>query len=276
MFELGKWNHLRVMRDSQYGIYLDAGDGGGILLPRSEVPSGTVVDDRLRVFVYLDSDDREIATLARPAAAVGEFARLRVKEVNDLGAFLDWGLSKDLFLPYGEQIKPVTAGLWVNVYLYIDNTGRIAASTRTDRYLEKNPTDIQIGDLVEVLPWRMTDLGMICVLNQQFEGLIHHQDLTQQLKLGHKLPGYIKQVRSDGLISVMLQQPGYDRVSSLAHLILDDLREHKGFCPLNDKSSPEAINERYGCSKKAFKMALGSLLKRDKIDQDDKGIHLVE
>lgn len=276
MFELGQRNRLEVMRESPYGVYLDAGDGSGILLPKSEVQPGTAVGDRLNVFVYLDSQDQEIATLAYAAASVGEFARLRVKEVNDLGAFLDWGLSKDLFLPFGEQGKPVQEGAWVNVYLYIDNTGRIACSTKTDRYLESNPSDLKVGDLAELMPWRMTDLGMLCIVNQRYEGLMHHQDLTSHLKLGSKIPGYIKQIRPDGRIGLMLQKPGYDKVSDLAYLILEDLRENRGFVPLNDKSPPSTINDRYGCSKKAFKMAIGSLLKRDKIDQDEQGLHLME
>lgn len=276
MFELGKRNLLKVLRESPYGLYLDAGDGTGILLPRAEVPPNTHVGDRLRVFVYLDSNDQEIATLQHPLAQVGEFARLKVKEVNDIGAFLDWGLAKDLFLPYAEQRQPVRAGLWVNVYLYIDNSGRIAATTKTDRYLEQNPTDLKVGDMVELMPWRMTDLGMLCVVDHRYEGLIHKQDLTQHLKLGFRTPGYIKQVRDDGRIGLMLQAPGYERVTGLAHMILEDLRESRGFVPINDKSAPDAINERYGCSKKAFKMAIGQLLKKDKIDQDDKGLHLIE
>lgn len=276
MFELGKRNLLKVLRESPYGLYLDAGDGTGILLPNNEVPQSANVGDRLRVFVYLDSEDQEIATLQHPLAQVGEFARLKVKEVNDIGAFLDWGLAKDLFLPYAEQRQPVRSGLWVNVYLYVDNSGRIAATTKTDRYLEQNPSDLNVGDLVELMPWRMTDLGMLCIVDHRYEGLIHRQDLTQHLKLGYRTPGYIKQVRADGRIGLMLQAPGYGRVGGLAHQILEDLRENRGFVALNDKSSPEAINERYGCSKKAFKMAVGQLLKKDKIDQDDKGLHLVE
>lgn len=276
MFELGKRNLLKVLRASPYGLYLDAGDGTGILLPNNEVPQDANIGDRLRVFVYLDSEDQEIATLQHPLAQVGEFARLKVKEVNDIGAFLDWGLAKDLFLPYAEQRQPVRLGLWVNVYLYVDNSGRIAATTKTDRYLEQNPTDLNVGDLVELMPWRMTDLGMLCIVDHRYEGLIHRQDLTQHLKLGYRTPGYIKQVRADGRIGLMLQAPGYGRVDGLAYQILEDLRENRGFVALNDKSAPDAINERYGCSKKAFKMAIGQLLKKEKIDQDDKGLHLVE
>lgn len=276
MFELGKRNLLKVLRESPYGLYLDAGDGTGILLPKAEIPANTNVGDRLRVFVYLDSDDHEIATLKHALAQVGEFARLRVKEVNDIGAFLDWGLAKDLLLPFAEQRQPATPGALVNVYLYIDNSGRIAATTKTDRYLEYSPTDLKSGDLVELIPWRMTDLGMLCIVDHRYEGMIHRQDLTQQLKLGAKTPGYVKHIRPDGRIDIMMQAPGYERVTGLAHLILEDLRDRRGFIPLNDKSTPEAINERYGCSKKAFKMAIGQLLKKEKIDQDEKGLHLLE
>lgn len=276
MFELGKRNNLKVLRDSQFGVYLDAGDGSGILLPRSEVPEGTRIGDRLRVFIYLDSQDQEIATLAHPLATVGEFARLRVKEVNNIGAFLDWGLAKDLFLPYAEQLRALQPGDWVNVYLYLDNTGRIAATARTDRHLESNPSDLNAGDLVELLPWRMTDLGMLCIVDQRYQGLIHRQDLTQHLKLGQKIPGYIKQIRPDGRIGLMLQKPGYERVDSLAYAILEALRDNDEFLPVNDKSAPEVINQYFGCSKKAFKMAVGQLLKRDKIEQDGEGLHLID
>lgn len=274
MFELGKRNQLTVLRESPYGVYLETGDGGGILLPRSEVPEGTKPGDKLRVFVYLDSQDQEIATLAHPKAEVGQFARLRVKETTPIGAFLDWGLSKDLLMPFSEQQRDVTEGLWVNVFIYIDNSNRIAASMKTDRYLESNPTDLNKEMLVEMLPWRMTDLGMLCIINDRYEGLIHRQDLTQHLKLGQRLTGYVKQVREDGQIDLMLTPPGYKRVGSVADKLLAELEANSGFCPLGDKSPPEAINARFGCSKKAYKMAIGQLLKEGKIQIEADGLRL--
>lgn len=276
MFELGKRNELRVLRESPFGVYLDSGDGGGILLPKSQVPEGTQIGDKLRVFVYLDTEDHVIATLAHPLAEVGKFARLRVKAINDVGAFLDWGLQKDLFLPFSEQQKPVTEGTWVNVYLYIDNTSRIAATTKVDRYLESNPTDLSKEMLVEMLPWRMTDLGMLCIINDRYEGLIHRQDLTQHLSLGKRLVGYVKQIRDDGMIDLMLTPPGYKRVGSVSEKLLDDLTQNNGHCPLGDKSPPEAINARFGCSKKAYKMAIGQLLKEGKIKIGDDGLYLID
>jgi predicted RNA-binding protein (virulence factor B family) len=275
VFELGKRNELKVLRESPYGVYLDTGDGGGILLPKGEVPEGTKPGDKLRVFIYLDTEDQEIATLRHPKAELGQFARLKVTSVTQVGAFLDWGLQKDLFLPFGEQQKPVTEGLWVNVFIYIDNTGRLAATTKTDRYLETDTSELAKDMVVEILPWRMTDIGMLCIINDRFEGLIHRQDLTQHLSLGKRIPGYIKQVRDDGRVGLMLQAPGYKRVGSLADQIVADLEAHGGVCSLGDKSDPVAINDRFGCSKKAFKMAIGQLLKEGKLAQDDRGIRLL-
>ena len=276
MFELGKRNELRILRESPFGVYLDSGDGGGILLPKSQVPEGAQIGDKLRVFVYLDTEDQVIATLHHPLAEVGKFARLKVKAINDVGAFLDWGLQKDLFLPFSQQQKPVTEGLWVNVFLYIDNTGRIAATTKVDRYIASNPTELSKDLLVEMLPWRMTDLGMLCIINDRYEGMIHRQDLTQHLSLGKRLSGYVKQIRDDGMIDLMLSPAGYKRVGTVSEKLLDAMQQNNGFCSLGDKSAPEAINARFGCSKKAYKMAIGQLLKEGKIKIGEDGLYLTD
>ncbi|KEA61960.1 hypothetical protein ADIMK_3621 [Marinobacterium lacunae] len=274
MIEIGKLNRLKVVREVPFGVYLDGGDAGGILLPKREVPEGCQLGDRLQVFVYLDSDDFLVASTRKPKAMVGEFASLKVTDVNKVGAFLDWGMPKELFLPYGEQLRPLTVGDWCTVYLYIDNTDRIAASAKTERFLEKSPTDLSVGQLVELLILRRTDLGYQVIIDHRYQGLLHHQDLFRDVRAGQKLTGFIKQVTPEGKIDVMLDKPGYARVDPLAQKILDYLEAHNGHCPLGDKSEPDAIRDTFGVSKKAYKMALGSLMKAGRITQDEQGVHL--
>lgn len=273
MVEIGQFNRLKVMREVPFGVYLDGGEAGGILLPRREVPEDTRIGDSLQVFIYLDSDDFLIASTRKPRALVGQFARLKVTDVNKVGAFLDWGMPKELFLPFAEQLRPLKPGEWVTVYLYIDNSERIAASARTERFLEKNPTDLKPGQLVELLVLRRTDLGYPVIIDHRYEGLLHHQDLFREIRPGQRLSGFIKQLLPDGKIDVMLDKPGYARVDPLAQQILDYLDTHGGHCPLGDKSDPDAIRETFGVSKKAYKMALGALLKAGQITQDETGVH---
>lgn len=273
MVEIGQFNRLKVMREVPFGVYLDGGEAGGILLPRREVPEGTRIGDSLQVFIYLDSDDFLIASTRKPRALVGQFARLKVTDVNKVGAFLDWGMPKELFLPFAEQLRPLKPGEWVTVYLYIDNSERIAASARTERFLEKNPTDLKPGQLVELLVLRRTDLGYPVIIDHRYEGLLHHQDLFREIRPGQRLSGFIKQLLPDGKIDVMLDKPGYARVDPLVQQILDYLDTHGGHCPLGDKSDPDAIRETFGVSKKAYKMALGALMKAGQITQDETGVH---
>jgi len=273
--EIGQLNRLKVIREVPFGVYLDGAEAGGILLPRREVPEGTRIGDSLQVFVYLDSDDFMIASMQQPKAMVGQFARLKVTDVNRVGAFLDWGMPKELLLPFAEQLRPLKPGEWVTVYIYIDNSERIAASAKTERFLEKNPSDLKPGQLVELLILRRTDLGFPVIIDHRYEGLLHHQDLFRGVRPGQRLSGFIKQVLPDGKIDVMLDRPGYGRVDPLVQQILDYLDSHDGHCPLGDKSAPDAIRDTFGVSKKAYKMALGSLLKAGRIKQDEQGIHLI-
>lgn len=276
MIEIGRLNRLKVMREVAFGVYLDGGEAGGILLPKREVPEGTRLGDRLQVFIYLDSDDMLVASLQKPRVMVGQFARLRVSDVNEVGAFLDWGMPKELFLPYAEQLRPLKPGDWCTVYVYVDNSERIAASARTDRFLEKNPTDMQVGQLVELLILRRSDLGYAVIIDNRYAGLLHHQDLFREVRPGQRLSGFIKQVLPEGKIDVMLDKPGYARVDPLSRQILDYLERHDGFCPLGDKSDPAEIKAQFGVSKKAYKMALGALMKEGKIRQDEQGVHQVD
>jgi predicted RNA-binding protein (virulence factor B family) len=274
MVETGCFNKLKVIREVDFGVYLEGGAEGGILLPKPEVPEGTRLGDRLQVFVYLDSDDMPVATLRRPRAQVGQFAGLKVVDVNKVGAFLDWGLPKDLFLPFNEQVKPLTIGDYVTVYLYLDNTNRIAASAKLEKHLEPGD-DYTQGQLVELLVVRPTDIGYQVIIDNCAMGLLQHQDIHRPVRPGQRMPGFIKQVRDeDGKIDVMLEKPGYARIDPLAQQVLKYLESRDGFCPLGDKSDPEAIRDLFGVSKKAYKMALGQLMKAGRIRQDETGIHL--
>lgn len=273
MVEMGQLNRLKVMREAEFGVYLDGGEAGGILLPRSEVPENTRLGDSLQVFVYLDTNDMPIATTRRPRAQVGQFANLKVAEVNEIGAFLDWGLPKDLFLPYNEQTRRLQPGDHVTVFLYLDNTGRIAATTKVEKHLEA-AADYQPGQLVELLVWRRTEIGYLVIIDNRAQGLLHRQDIHRPVRTGQRMSGFIKQVRDDGKISVMLEKPGYGRIDPLAQQILNYLEARNGFCELGDRSDPQAIRELFGVSKKAYKMALGQLMKAGRIRQDETGIHL--
>ncbi len=273
MAETGQFNKLKVIREVEFGVYLDGGDAGGILLPKSEVPEGTRLGDRLPVFVYLDSNDEPIATTRRPRAQVGQFANLKVVEVNKIGAFLDWGLPKDLFLPFNEQVKPLQAGDYVTVFLYLDNTNRIAATAKLEKHLESGD-DYKQAQLVELLVVRPTDIGYQVIIDNRAMGLLHRQDIHRPVRPGQRLSGFIKLMREDGKIDVMLEKPGYGRVDPLAQQVLKYLETRDGFCPLGDKSDPDAIRETFGVSKKAYKMALGQLMKAGRIRQDEKGVYL--
>jgi predicted RNA-binding protein (virulence factor B family) len=273
MAEIGQFNKLKVIREVGFGVYLDGGSAGGILLPKSEVPENTRVGDLLQVFVYLDSDDEPIATTRRPRARIGQFASLKVVEVNQIGAFLDWGLPKDLFLPFNEQVKPLQAGDYVTVFLYLDNTNRIAASAKLEKHLDPEAQFTQ-AQLVELLVVRPTDIGYQVIIDNCAMGLLQRQDIHRPVRPGQRLPGFIKQVRDDGKIDVMLEKPGYGRIDPLSQQVLKYLQSRDGFCPLGDKSDPEAIRELFGVSKKAYKMAVGQLMKAGRIRQDADGIHL--
>lgn len=273
MVETGQLNKLKVIREVDFGVYLEGGSEGGILLPKSEVPEGARLGDSLQVFVYLDTNDMPIATTKRPRAQVGRFANLKVAEVNEVGAFLDWGLPKDLFLPYNEQTRRLAQGDYVTVFLYLDNTGRIAATTKLEKHFDPEVTYEQ-AQLIEMLVWRRTDIGYLVIIDNCTSGLLHQQDIHRPVRVGQKLSGFIKQVREDGKITVMLEKPGYGRVDPLAQQILQYLEAREGFCALGDKSDPAAIKETFGVSKKAYKMALGQLMKAGRIRQDEQGIYL--
>jgi len=276
MAAIGKYNTLEVIKEKDFGVYLDAGELGEILLPKRYCPDDLEVGEMIRVFIYLDTDDYLIATTETPKAIVDEFAMLKVSEVNDIGAFLDWGLSKEVLLPYSEQKnRPVEVGKRYLVRLYLDkNTNRIVASTKIDKFLDKTPANYKAGEEVQLVIANRTDLGQKAIVNHEHWGLIFRSDVLKTVYPGQKFKGYIKEVRADGKINLSMQKPGYSKVVDTTQQILDMMDEQDGFITLNDKSSPELIYKHFGISKKAFKMAVGALLKQGKIEKEPGGLRL--
>lgn len=277
MVAVGKWNRLEVMKIFERGVYVDGDWLGEILLPRKQVPEGCKLYDELEVFLYLDSEDRIIATREKPYAIADEIAVLEVVAVNSVGAFLDWGLPKDLFVPYREQREEMTAGEKEVVAIFYDeHSGRLVASSKLTKFLSDDPVQAKEGDVVDLIICHETELGRNAIINGTHWGLIHQGDIFQTLSLGDKVTGYIKQIREDGKIDLCLKKLGYGKVSGLAGEILDALDEADGFLPLNDKSTPAAISGKFGSSKKAFKMAIGKLYKQELITIGPEGIRLIK
>lgn len=277
MAELGRMNKLEVVREVGFGVYLDGGAMGGILLPKRYVPEGCKLGDLLDVFVYTDTDDFPVATTEVPQVQVGQVASLKVASVERVGVFLDWGLPKDLFLPYSElRRKEPEVGKHILVYVYLDNTNRICASARLDRYLDKTPANYKRNQQVELIIAGQTDLGYKAVVNNTHWGVLYQDEVFRKLRAGYKTRGFIKQVRPDGKIDLALDKPGYAKVDRLQQQILNHLREHDGFSPLNDKTAPEQIYSTYGISKKAYKMAIGGLYRQRLISIEENGIRLLD
>lgn len=276
MAEIGKYNTLEVLKERDFGVYLDAGDLGEILLPKRYCADDLEVGDRIRVFIYLDTDDHLIATTEIPVAIVGEFSMLKVSEVNNTGAFLDWGLPKEVLLPYSEQKnRPVEVDKRYLVRLYLDkHTNRIVASTKIDRFLDKTPPNYKTGEEVQLVVANRTDLGQKVIVNYEHWGMIFRSDVLKTVYPGQKFKGYIKEVRADGKINVSMQKPGYGKVIDTTDKILEMMAEQDGFITVHDKSSPEIIFQHFGISKKAFKKAVGALLKQDKITVEPSGLRL--
>lgn len=274
--ELGKYNTLTAARYTSVGLFLEDHDEESVLLPMKWVPKDISEGDELEVFVYLDSEERPIATTMKPKAQVGDFAYLQAKQVSSMGAFLDWGLQKDLFVPFIEQEGRMQAGQWYLVYLYIDPlTERITATARIDRKVEKVPSDLVPNQEVDLLIGDNTPLGYNVIINQRFLGLVYENEVFRDIKPGDTAKGYIKQIREDHKIDVSLQKQGYGNVEPNAQLILDKLKDGDGFLPLNDKSSPEEIATRLEMSKKTFKKAIGGLYRQKLITIENDGVRLV-
>jgi predicted RNA-binding protein (virulence factor B family) len=276
MIQLGKINQLEVLKEVDFGMYLDAGEGvDEILLPQKYIPEKTQVGDTLSVFIYRDSEDRLIATTQQPLACVGELAYLKVVDTNQFGVFLDWGLLKDLFVPFSEQNKKMVKGNYYVVKVIIDEqTDRIIASARIERFLKHIPEGLEENQAVDILPFEYTDLGVKVIINGDFLGVLYHNEVFKPVPLGEPLKGYVKKLRPDHKVDVSLTKSGYEEVLDSKVELWKKLQEYKGYLPLTDKSEPEAIYALVHMSKKNFKKAVGGLFKERKITLADDGIYL--
>ncbi|MBI6779749.1 S1 RNA-binding domain-containing protein [Pseudomonas syringae] len=265
---IGRYNSLQIVKHTNFGLYLDGAQDGEILLPNRYIPKDVPTEDEdwLNVFVYLDSEDKLLATTEKPKVQVGEFASLKVVEVNSIGVFLDWGLPKDLLLPYSEEKRTLQAGDYCVVHVYLDkHTRRITATARLDRYLDKTPANYNVGQEVDLLVAEATDMGFKAIINNKHWGLIHKNEVFKFMRAGKQEKGYIKEIRSDGNISLSLQPVGAEAASSLNSKILAKLRENDGTLPVSDKSDPQVISGLFGVSKGNFKKAIGALYKQGQI-----------
>jgi hypothetical protein len=275
---LGKRNLLAIVRASQPGLYLDGGELGEILLPGRYIPADLAPKQKLDVFVYRDSEDRLVATTETPNAMVGEFGYMKVVNVHpQVGAFLDWGLSKDLLVPFREQEFPLHIGDWAVVYVCLDvKTNRILASTRLNRHLNRDTPAYRDGQPVNILITSKTPLGYNAIVENAHRGLLYKNNLATALKTGAKLKAFVRTVRSGGKIDLSLDAAGYNRVAPLTHQIVEALERNAGQLAFDDDSSPVVIRQNFGVSKKAFKQALGKLYKTRRIAFLKPGIQLLE
>lgn len=277
MVEVGQYNKLRIVKDLDFGVYLDGGNDLEILLPARYVPRNVKPGDEVEVFIYHDNEGRLIATTAQPKAVVGEFKYMQVKSVNAMGAFLDWGLMKDLLVPFKEQKVAMQKDRWYLVYVRIDNvTGRIMASARVEKFLNNIPPDYVQNQEVDLIVMDETEIGYRVIINHAHTGLVYFSEVFRRLEKGEALKGYIKEVREDEKIDVSLTPLGYQKVEGIAGVILESLRAQGGYIAVHDKSDPELIYSLFRCSKKAFKQALGALYKQQLILLEKEGIRLVD
>ena len=274
--QVGKYNNLTVNRKVEFGFYLDDG-GEGILLPKRFAPSNLRIGDELNVFVYHDSENRLIATTQKANAVVGEIAKMKVVTVTQQGAFLDWGLMKDLFVPASKQVSGMRMGGEYLVLLYIDEmTGRVAATEKIESLMSNDDLTVKEMELVDLLVYRNSELGFVMIINNKHIGILHTNEVFQELKAGDRVKGFIKKVRPDNKIDLVLGKPGYEKVEDEGGKILRLLQENDGYLPYHDKSDPEEIYKFFGMSKKTFKMTTGNLYKQKKIEFTKTGIKKLE
>ena len=275
--ELGKFNQLEVVKEVDFGLYLDGGEEGEILLPTRYVPEGCQVGDMLNVFLYLDIDERLIATTLTPLVQVGQFACLEVAWVNQFGAFLNWGLMKDLFVPFSEQKMKMQVGRKYVIHAHLDDESyRIVASAKVERYLSKDIPDYAPGTEVDILIWQKTDLGFKAIIDNKHSGLLYENEIFCTLETGMQMRAFVKQVREDGKVDLILQKPGFEKIDDFSKTLLDYIKEHGGRIHLNDNSPAEDIYDTFGVSKKTFKKGVGDLYKKRLISLQENGITLAE
>lgn len=276
--ELGVYNELRLDRFTSPGAYLEDEEGNDVLLPTKYVDPSFQIDDMVKVFLYKDSEGRIIATTLTPKVLVNQFAFLKIVEVNQYGAFAEWGVEKHLLIPYREQPKPLEEGKHYFIYMYIDEaTERLVGTSRIGMYIEPVKDDeLQENDLVDLMVWEFTDLGLKVLVNNKFQGLIFKNELHRRVRMGENLKGYVKKVRPDGKLDIVLEKPGYEKIDTHSRKLLAMLHDNEGFLDLTDKSSPEEIQYRTGWSKKVFKQVVGNLYKQRLISIHENGITLTE
>lgn len=275
MIQLGEYTTLTILRDTEPGLFLGDDNGNEVLLPNRYVPEVFEIDDKIEVFVYLDNEERPVAITDKPYIIKGGFALLRCNAVTEYGAFLDWGLVKELFCPFKEQAFKMKAGDWYLVHCYLDeDTERLVASSKTNRFLDNKELTVSAFDEVDLIVSHPSDLGMNVIVNKQHLGMVYKDAIFKDIEVGDRLKGIVKKIRHDNKLDISLSQIGYRSIEPNAQLVLDKLQDNNGFLPLHDKSAPEAIKEQMQMSKKAFKKAIGTLYKERKIAIKPDGIHL--
>jgi uncharacterized protein len=282
MIEIGKYNTLTILRDTKVGLFLgnpitDPDGVHDILLPNKYVPNEFKIGEELIVFVYLDHEERPVATTLEPYILLNEFALLRVNYVNQVGAFMDWGMEKDILVPFKEQARPMEKGKRYLVYLYMDEkTNRLVASSKTNQFLNNDNITVENGEEVDLIVSHITEVGINVIINEKHKGLLYKNEVYDDLRTGDRIVGFIKNVRPDGKIDVSATKLGFEKIEPSAQIILDELRASRGFLRLNDDSHPEDIKTVLKMSKKTFKKAIGTLYKDKLIEIKEDGIYLVK
>ncbi len=276
MIEIGVYNKLKVLRETSVGWYLGAEDGEDVLLPKKYCPQPFIPGEEMEVFVYLDKEERKVATTVRPKILLNQFASLKVSSVTRIGAFLDWGPEKDLLVPFREQKQTMEEGNSYVVFLGLDKvTGRLYASAKVEKFLDNERLSVQNKEKVSLLVYKKTELGFSVIINNRHRGLIFNEDVFKDIRVGSSLEGYVKRIRPDGNIDISLQAIGYNNYNmENSEIIYLKLVENNGFLPVTDKSSPEEIYALFGISKKAFKKSVGSLYKQQRIKIEEQGLRL--
>lgn len=273
--EIGKYHTFKVAKEVDFGVYLDT-PAGEVLMPTKYIPEGLKVGDEIEVFIYRDSEDRLIATTLKPEAQLHDFAALEVKDVTDHGAFLEWGLEKDLFVPNKEQNSRMIMGRKYVIRVCLDHkTDRLLGTAKLDVFIEKDTSELEEGQLVDLLIYRETDKGYMALIEQKYAGLIYKNEIFEPLEVGDKKMGFVKKIREDGKVDLTINKTGINAIDSNKAEILNKLKENEGFLPYHDKSDSEKITEVFNMSKKAFKKAIGGLYKDKVIDIKNEGIQLL-
>ncbi len=275
MIAIGEYNTLKIARNTIVGLFLTDGETD-VLLPKKYVPSQFEFDEEITVFVYLDHEERIVATTLEPKIYLNEFALLKVNFVNEFGAFMDWGLEKDLFVPFKEQARPMEVGKRYLTYMYLDEkTNRLVGSSKLNQFLNNESTDLEPGQEVDLIVSHITDLGINVIINEKHKGLLYKNEVYEDLRTGDRIIGYIKHIRPDGKIDVSRAKLGFEKVEKSAQMILDELEYNNGFLGLTDNSHPEEIKTILNMSKKTFKKSIGSLYKQKLIEIKEDGIYLI-